>query len=191
MSEPIDWTQVEWEDLYPRLVYLAALKLKRLRWRGKPSGPVPGGKTAKDIVHDAVVKTMSGQRIWNRDRTLFEHLAGVISGDVSHLVNSAENKRTLQADDEKILHIADHMEDPETIAIRRCQEQRFFAYLEARKPAPLLRQLAELILYDPGGHTSELAEKLNLSITELDNLKRTLRRATENFLEGGEQLERA
>jgi hypothetical protein len=51
--------------------------------------------------------------------------------------------------------------------------------------------LAELILYDPGGHTSELAEKLKLSITELDSLKRTLRRATEKFLAQGEQLERA
>jgi hypothetical protein len=144
-----------------------------------------------DIVHDAIVKTMSGQRTWNRDHSLFDHLAGAVSSDISQLVNSAENKRTVQADDEKILHIADHMEDPETIAVRKSQEQRFFAYLEARKPAPLLRQLAELILYDRGGHTSELAEKLNLSITELDSLTRTLRRATEKFLEEGEQLERA
>jgi hypothetical protein len=191
MSGPIDWTQVDWKDLYPRLLYLAALKLRRLRWRGKPSGPVPGGKTAKDIVHDAIAKTMSGQRTWNRDHSLFDHLAGVISSDISQLVNSAENKWTLRADDEKILHIADHIEDPETIAVRKSQEQRFFAYLEARKPAPLLRQLAELILYHRGGHTSELAKTLNLSITELDSLKRTLRRATNKFLEDGERLERA
>ena len=44
-----------------------------------------------------------------------------------------------------------------------------------------------MILYDRGGHTSELAEKLKLSITELESLKRNLRRATEKFLEEGEQ----
>jgi hypothetical protein len=182
MSEAIDWTQVDWKDLYPRLVYLAAKKLNRLSWRGRPSGPIPGGTTAKDIVHNAIVKTMSGQRIWNRDLSLFDHLAGVISSDISQLVSSAENRRTLQAD-EKIVNIADHMEDPETIAIRKSQEQRFFAYLEEKKPA--LRQLAETILYSQVTGT-ELAVQLNLSIREVDSLKRALRRATEDFLNGEE-----
>ena len=75
--------------------------------------------------------------MWNRDYSLFDHLAGVISSDISQLVNSAENKRTVPADDEKILHIADHIEDPETIAVRKSQEQRFFAYLETRKSGPI------------------------------------------------------
>jgi hypothetical protein len=83
----VDWTQVDWDDLYPRLLSVAAGRLNRLSWRGKRFGPIPGAKTPKDIVHDAIVKTMTGQRVWNRKYSLFKHLVGVIYGEISNLVH--------------------------------------------------------------------------------------------------------
>jgi hypothetical protein len=181
----IDWTKIDWADLYPRLLVVAAARLNRLGWRGKFLGPVPGAKTPKDFVHDAIVKTMAGERIWRRDNSLFDHFVGVICSEISHLVRSAENIRTLQAD-EKIIVIADRQDSPETVAARKIQEQKFFDYLETKKPA--LRELAQFMLYEPGG-APELAAKLNLSDRELDSLKRALRRATEEFVEAEEALD--
>jgi hypothetical protein len=87
----------------------------------------------------------------------------------------------LQSDDKFIL-IADHRQDPETTAIRKSQEQKFLAHLKLKKP--VLRELAELILYDQvGSSTPELAVKLNLTILEVESLKKALRRATEEFIE--------
>jgi DNA-directed RNA polymerase specialized sigma24 family protein len=181
MSGHVEWTQRDWADLYPRLRLIAAGKLARLRWRGRRGGAIPGGKTAEDVVHDAIVKTISGERVWNQERdSLFKHLAGVISSDVNHSVTAVENTTTIQADDNVIL-FADHRDNPEATIIRKSEEQRFFAHLETKKPS--LRTLAELILYDPAGNsTTELAAKMNLSRTDVESLKRALRRATAEFL---------
>src|SRR5258705_4391977 len=97
MAGNFEWSAINWPDLYRRLMLIAAGKLNRLRWRGGRSGALLGARTAKDIVHDAIVKTMSGERVWNQGNSLFEHLAGVISSEISHLVKSAENRKTLEA----------------------------------------------------------------------------------------------
>jgi hypothetical protein len=174
---PIDWTGIDWQDLYPRLMLVAGTKLKRLSWRGRRFGAIPGAATSKDIVHDAIVKTISGQRVWNREVPLLHHLVGVISSEVSHLAMSADNRRIL---DPEIIPIADHREDPEVTAIRNLQEQNFLVYLEKKKPE--LRQLAELILYDPSSRSERLSVKLNMSSVEVESLKKALRRATEEYL---------
>jgi hypothetical protein len=188
MANEFDWTTIDWDDLYPRLMLIAAGKLRRLTWRGERfgSGAIPGGKTAKDIVHDAIVKTMSGDRLWDRANPLLEHLAGVISSEISNLVTAAENRRTHRADDKLVLMIPDQCEDPETIVLRKKQEQEFLIYLEKKKP--ILRLLAELILYDPVGGTPELMVKLSLSFREVESLKKALRRATEDYGNGGSEL---
>jgi hypothetical protein len=184
IPNPMDWTRIDWADLYPRLLLVAAGKLNRLSWRGQRFGAIPGGKTATDIVHDAIVKTMSGQRVWNqRQNSLFDHLAGVISSEISHLVQSRENRTTLRVD-EKIVQLIDHREDPETIAIRKAQEHQFLIHLEKKKP--MLRSLAELLLYDANAATPDLIAKLNLSLREIESLKKALRRATEDFLNEGD-----
>jgi hypothetical protein len=58
-----DWTKIDWPDMYPRLLVVAAGRLNRLYWRGKRYGSIPGAKTPKDIVHDAIEKKIAGKRI--------------------------------------------------------------------------------------------------------------------------------
>jgi DNA-directed RNA polymerase specialized sigma24 family protein len=175
-----DWTKIDWADLYPRLLLFAARKMDHLTWRGKRFGDIPGARTPQDVVHECIVKTIGGERTWDRKYSLFNHLEGAISSEISHLVRSAENRITRSIDD-KVVPIADHREDPETAAARKAHEASFFTYLEGKDTA--LRQLAFSILYDPSPRsTSELAVKMNLSVRELESLKRALKRATEEFL---------
>jgi len=182
MAEAIDfdWTQIDWNDLYPRLLLVAEGKLNRLIWRGTRFGPIPGGQTSHDFVQAAIEKTKRGIRIWNPEISIFQHLAGIILSDINHLANSIENQVTY-CNDEKVIPIEDHRATPEASAIRRSQEEAFLAFLHAKNPK--LRILAFSILHDPVRLGSlELATKLNLSIYQIDSLKRALRRATEEFL---------
>jgi len=182
MAEAIDfdWTQIDWNDLYLRLLLVAEGKLNRLIWRGTRFGPIPGGQTSHDFVQAAIEKTKRGIRIWNPEISIFQHLAGIILSDINHLANSIENQVTY-CNDEKVIPIEDHRATPEASAIRRSQEEAFLAFLHAKNPK--LRILAFSILHDPVRLGSlELATKLNLSIYQIDSLKRALRRATEEFL---------
>ena len=175
-----DWAQIDWNDLYPRLLLVAEGKLRRLTWRGAKFGPIPGGQTSHDFVQAAIEKTKGGVRAWNPGISIFQHLAGVILSDINHLANSMENRIT-HYDDEKVIPIEDHRATPEAAAIRRSQEEAFLAFLSAKDPK--LGILASSILHDPVRLGSlELATKLNLSICQLDSLKKALRRATEEYL---------
>jgi hypothetical protein len=185
-TSDFDWTQINWNDLYPRLLLVAEGKLNRLIWRGTRFGPIPGGQTSHDFVQAAIEKTTRGIRAWNPDISIFQHLAGVVLSDINHLANSVENQ-TIHHDDEKVIPIEDHRATPEAAAIRRSQEESFLAFLHAKNPK--LRILAFSILHDPvrlGG--LELATKLNLSICQVDSLKRALRRATEEFHKNEQEL---
>jgi hypothetical protein len=186
-TSDFDWTQVDWNDLYPRLLLVAEGKLNRLIWRGTRFGPIPGGQTSHDFVQAAIEKTKRGIRTWNPEVSIFQHLAGIILSDFNHVANSIENQIT-QSSDEKVIPIEDHRATPEASAIRRSQEEMFLAFLHGKNPA--LRTLAFSILHDPVRLGSlELATKLNLSICQLDSLKRALRRATEEFLKAEHELE--
>jgi hypothetical protein len=182
MREPdsVDWTEIDWEDLYPRLLLFTASKLKRLTWRGKLGGHVPGMPTEYDFVQAAVLKTMEGTRRWSQKISLFQHLAGVISSDINHLAMSEDNKTTAHADD-TIVQIEDYRPTPEAVVLRKKDEEHFFAYLEAKRPA--LKQLAHLILHESVRTTDELMARLSLSLRDIESLKKALRRATDAYLE--------
>jgi hypothetical protein len=182
MTEPnyIDWTKIDWKDLYPRLLLLARSKLKGKTWRGTHRGAVPGAPTERDLVQRAILKTIEGERTWNPKFSLYEHLAGVISSEISHLARSVENKITVRSD-ETVVQIEDHRISPELMVMRKIEEENFLIFLEIKNPA--LRQLAHLILHESVGSTSEFMNRLNSSAREVDSLKTALRRATREYLD--------
>jgi hypothetical protein len=181
--EYFDWTSVNWNDLYPRLLAYAARKLDRLSWRGQRSGAVPGARQAQDFVQDAIEKTITGKRKWNsQEIALFDFLVGVISSEINHLVVSPDNTRVLGCEQDGIIRIVDHRSDPETNTIRNDHERAFLAFLAAKSSA--LLSLAQLILHEPGAiETSSLAKRLNLSTEQVKTLKKSLQRAAREFLE--------
>ena len=180
MTDPQDWTQIDWKDLYPRLLLVARGKLQRLTWRGKRwGGRIPGTPTEHDFVQDAIKKTIDGTRTWNRQISLFQHLGGVIFSDINHLATSEENKTTALADD-TIVQMEDYRSNPDMMVVRKLQEEHFLNYLEAKRPQ--LRQLAHLILHEPVRASADFMVKLNLSLQEVESLKKALRRATKEYL---------
>jgi hypothetical protein len=176
-----DWNQVDWEGLYPRLVLYAAGKLRRLTWRGKRSGHIPEGRMAPDFAQEAILKTMDGTRKWNRgEDSLFDHLTGVISSLISHLVDSKENQTTTSTDD-TIVNIEDYLPTPEMAVLRKIQEEHYLAYLEEKDP--LLNKLARLILCESVRSTAEFSVRLDASIAKVESLKKCLYRTTRRYVE--------
>jgi hypothetical protein len=183
-GKEIDWRQIDWQDLYPRLLLVAAGRLRRLSWRGT-SGAPPGAPTANDLVQQAILKTVDGTRAWNRDISLYQHLQGVIYSDTNHLAESEENQTTVPADD-NIVNIQDYRASPEMLVLRKIQEENFLIFIEIKDPT--LRKLAQLILHGTARSTAELTVALNLSIREVERLKKCLRRATNEYVKYEQEL---
>jgi hypothetical protein len=177
----VDWTQVDWEDLMPRLLLLAVSRLSRLRWRGLRSG-TSSIADAEDFVSEAINKTMEDVRVWNCNTcSLFEHLRGVILSDINHAAESWDNRRTCSyptAGD--AMDRPDCMADPETVAAWRCDEAHLLGYL--REHDPEIGRMAELFLVHDLRETEELSRKLGVPPAEVQNRRRRMKRAVHKYL---------
>jgi hypothetical protein len=179
----VDWTQVDWEDLMPRLLLLAASRLSRLRWRGTRSG-APSIADAEDFVSEAITKTMGGVRVWNRDTcSLFQHLQGVIVSDINHAAESWDNRRMCNCPT-----AGDAMDrpgctaDPETVAAWRSEEAHLLCYLRGHDPE--IGRLAELCLVHDLRETEDLSRRLGVPPAEVQNRRKRMKRAVHRYLSG-------
>ena len=183
----VDWTAVDWDDLVPRLLLLAMSRLSRMTWRGQRGSIAPGAAEAEDFVNDAIAKTMDGVRVWSSDKcSLFQHLAGIVVSDISHAATAAENRLTL-ADDGRSSRIggwppdqADDVPDQEQIALWRSEQRTLLDYL--RDIDPIMGEMAELILTKDIDQTAELCLRLDRAPSEIANLRKRIRRATQAYL---------
>lgn len=186
------WEGVDWEDLVPRLLLLAMSRLSRMTWRGHRMSVPPGAADGEDFVNDAIAKTMAGVRVWQAaDCTLFQHLAGIVVSDISHAATAAENRLTL-ADDGRHQPSgwppdrADDRPGQEGQALWRSEQRRLLGYLMAIDP--MLGRMAELILVEDIDGSSELAGRLDVTVGDVANLRKRMKRAIRAFLladEGG------
>jgi hypothetical protein len=151
--------------------------------------------TAQDFVYQAFQKTKDGTRKWNERATLFQHLAGVISSDISHLATSAENKRTTLAsnvidlDEYKegnyvsrinIYELEDHYSNtPERNAIISSETQSILSYLNEIDTR--LRIIAELIFE---GYTfAQAARELNMNESQRDDSLKRLKKKMREYID--------
>jgi len=192
----IDWTLVDWDDLVPRLLLLAMSRLSRMTWRGQRDSIAPGAAEAEDFVNDAIAKTMDGVRVWSEETcSLFQHLAGIVVSDVSHAATAAENRLTLADDGRQDARIggwppdrADETPDQEQVALWRSEQRRLLDHLS--EIDPVMGEMAALILIEDIDQTSELTLRLDLAPSEIANLRKRIRRATNAYLladQGGDR----
>ena len=186
VADGVDWAAQDWDDLVPRLLLFAAGRLRRLIWRGDRRGVPPGAPLPEDLVHEAIAKTIAGQRVWDRTAaSLFQHLAGVIASDLNHLAMRAENREvrlTATTDDgagDRGADPPDGAPGPEAMSARHSEERALLAFLAARDP--LLEHMARLMLHDDLHGTEELACRLDVPAGEVPNMRKRLRRAAEAF----------
>ena len=182
----IDWTEQDWDDLVPRLLLLAVSRLRRMTWRGRRQGPVPGAAQAEDFVNDAIAKTMGGIRIWDPDRcTLFQHLAGAIVSDISHAAESSDNRMTVSAaaspeDADWPPDTADAGPDPEQAAMWSSEQRRLIDHLDGVDP--MLARMATCMLVEDRRETADLCMALDVAPSEVANLRKRLKRAVRAFI---------
>jgi hypothetical protein len=190
--DPGLWGDVDWEDLVPRLLLFALSRLSRMTWRGQRDAVPPGAAEAQDFVNDAIVKTLSGVRVWSRDKcSLFQHLAGVVVSDISHAAAASENKLTLAANgpgdrnDDWPPDKADDVPDQEQRTLWRSEQRRLLGHLD--EVDPKLAQMAELILLEDVDGSAELAERLKCTISDIANLRKRLKRALRVYMLAAEE----
>jgi RNA polymerase sigma factor (sigma-70 family) len=166
-----DFRFVNWAEEYPKLLLFAAGRLRRLHWpRGRPQ--------PHDFVQRAIEKALSGKRTYDRKKRLLQNLCQIISGDISHEVESYDS-RNVASEDDTVINIVDYRENPEDTAYYRQLQGKLLEYLDSHDSAA--RDVADLMICSEITKSSELAAQLGFSVKEIENIKKRLRRLLENY----------
>jgi len=174
MDDWPDLTRVDWIDLYPRLLLNAEGRIRRLWWsRGRPQG--------QDFVQRAILKALSGERTYDRQKTLFENLCQIISSEISHEIESYDNKN-VTSEDQTVVNIGDYRgEIPDNVAYYREMVRSYLDFLGSHDP--IARDIADLMINRHVTSSGELAVQRGLSVREIESGKKRLRRLTIIFCE--------
>ena len=169
MDDWPDLSRVDWFDLYPRLLLNAKGRIRRLWWpRDKPQ--------AQDFVQRAILKALSGDRTYDRKKTLLENLCQIISSEISHETQSYDTKN-VTSEDETIVNIEDYRgESPEDTTYYREMVRRYLDFLGSHDR--VARDIADLMLNRYVTESEELAIQRGLSVREIENGKKRLGRLT-------------
>jgi len=137
MDDWPDLSRVDWFDLYPRLLLNAKGRIRRLWWpRDKPQ--------AQDFVQRAILKALSGDRTYDRKKTLLENLCQIISSEISHETQSYDTKN-VTSEDETIVNTQDYRgESPEDTTYYLEMVPRYLDFLGSHDR--VARDIADLML---------------------------------------------
>lgn len=194
MADLPNLTAAEWDDLTKRLTVYAVFKSRKLRWRGLPGGnnqSMPDGHGPDSLASEAIVSVLNDDRqtctAANRDE-LLEFLKGVVDSKVSHLVESAENRKTqaLPSNDGHAGRALDGWHPPTkprdgpTALVAEPEAAKAFQE-KAIKTLAGEPQLTELFECLAAGYIrrKEIAELLDVTEDDVTNLKKRLARKLE------------
>jgi hypothetical protein len=171
MDDWPDFKSVDWSDLYPRLLLYTEGRLRRLRWpRGRPS--------SQDFLQHAVEKALRRERTFDSGKTLFLNLCQIISSDISHQVECYDNRNIISEDD-TVVNIVDYRQSPEDTTHYSQLVRHFLDYLSSRDAT--VTDVADLMINSDITKSGELALQLGLSVREIENIKKRLRRLVEQY----------
>lgn len=178
-DEPQLWEGVDFVDLTKRLFLYADRLLGRHRiWRDNASGCPPGGVSASDLVQIAFSKYPLRRR--DDDVTPFMLLAGIIRGEVAHLVDRSENKhghlRIGEADAPGVISgevLPDTQSGVEDELIARDLLRRIDTHFRGDRK---LLQYVRLRITEQYETAREFARALRISCDEIYNMNRRLQR---------------
>lgn len=175
-EKKFDWSSCDWEQITPRLLLYAKKKMVGYGWR---SGNGRIYLSPEDIVHTAIIKTMSGERQWNPEKVdLFFHLIMTIRSILSNLSRSGDNRFVGELVSPEDVQEASP-NNPEAIAESRSQLSHLLAFFDENHPD--LRPLLDAIVEGEGAKTPELSKSMGLPHREVHNLRRRLQRALEGY----------
>jgi DNA-directed RNA polymerase specialized sigma24 family protein len=186
-----------WADSVKQLVWYAARKLQRRRWRGMLGGPVPGGNEAVDIVQAVCQKVLSGKRRWDPERhpDLLLYLKDQVDSEISNLVRSVDNTRVQRfpavVDDdgnERPTDPPDGRPSPQDLALTQELESKaeefalgFIDHLAGK--TDLLDTVGAVLESDDDSKPADWAQRLHVPATEIYNRKKRLQRELKDYMD--------
>jgi hypothetical protein len=159
----------ELKDIYDRLLYYAARRLRRAWWSG--------GRDPREFVHESFKKAINGQRNWDRTKSLYDNLRQIVSSEINHAAQHAAQSyegKNVDTLDDAVVYIKDYRESQEDMLIYKSQVTHLlkFIYSKDRDAGGI----AEIILHQGILKSSELGIQINKSVREIENIKKRLRR---------------
>ncbi|HEX9985503.1 MAG TPA: hypothetical protein VGF69_19760 [Thermoanaerobaculia bacterium] len=171
--------EADLEELTHRLVLYASWLVRKHVWRPGTARP-PVGLLARDLVQEAFVKLLTGQRQRHKPVSLFQLLAGIIRSQVSHLGNSIESRLPHQpiVDPGETGGVTpDELVDPDVGVERRLIAGEWLEkLLELFGDDSRMRRYISLLTQEFCEDAAAYAAELGVSRTEIYNLNRRLAR---------------
>lgn len=163
-GDSVDWTAQDWDDLIPRLILLAVLRMSRAAMDDGRQGVALAIADAEDIVDRAIAETISGQNEWDPGDSLYEHLARAVSrgvlakaGLVAGTGDAGEQSEDWRSERRQVL---DHLYD---------KSDKF-------------GELASLMLLENVHETAELATALEVVPVEIGNMRRRMKLEVRDYI---------
>lgn len=183
----------EFPDILARLIHRTEKRMNSLTWMQIASGPAPAGKEATDIVHDVVVKALQNDaEVGPREDVSLENwLWNRIGSSVSNFVRSYENKMRNRShtpgqdpiyddganapiDDETSVQAA---VDSELNGLAREIAARFTKSIADDSQLTSLLECVGAGIFK----REEIAQYLEITPTEVTNLRKRMKRREEEF----------
>jgi hypothetical protein len=171
----------DWGDLTPRLLAYTRMRLSR-----HGAAALGYGKDPSDYVQQAVVLLLEGTRAPSGNRTLFQFLCGVVDSLISH---EAERSRmrgphyAISIGTEDVYVSSEIREERlpsgesfERRLLAKDEMERFLQSIE-----PDLARYARLRMAKPGATADEYAHDLNVTVAEVRNMDKRLKRRREQW----------
>lgn len=186
MPEIPEFTDDQWTEMVERLALYADTKLQKLCWRGVPfkkGGAPPGGVCAADIASEAITDWLDGKRNWDRAKNpeLFQFLKATVDSKINHLAESLENRKSRRVDKPygnpgPAHHMPSGEPEPGTVVADQEQLHRFRAAMidgvGRDEAAGKVFECLEAEYTKP----AEIAELLDMSLADVNNAQKRLRR---------------
>jgi RNA polymerase sigma factor (sigma-70 family) len=170
--------EVEWSTIHRTLLAHTRLRARRYRWNGGGYLDLAAGYTVEDVVQEVIVKTLDGTRRWDPERgQLLPWLESQARSIMDALVRSASHRYEMH-----VLEVESFACEPSPdLAEREAEMQnreRVQALFQTVEREPELSEILQVILDGCEPRPRYIALELGISVREVDNrLKRLRRRA--------------
>lgn len=191
MADLSKFTEQDWQKLLDRLTVHAQRKYVKLGWFSNGRYRSPQGQDPEDVAAEAIIRTIDGRRIHDEKKCpdFYYFLKGCVDSIISHSIDSKEAKIT-----ESMPSIVTDKGEIKEIELEGCEASPLIICTKkdlAEKVEFILRKAFEqdeivcgiLDCLDAGiDKRSEVAEYLEVSLKEVDNAKKRLRREVDKKL---------
>ena len=182
INDGINWEDFDWANIVDRLTMFAASRIKRM----------PVNVDCADIVYDAIKKTINSERPWNSGNVeLEEHLKGVIRSIVSHIAEANVNRKEIFIENNEqfdifLGHQYGEM-SPEDNLYEKDMRDNFIDYLSSKDV--YMAEMAKIMIEKEISKNIDLAKSMKKSISEINNIKKKLKRESNYYFSPSNQDE--